>query len=356
MSAGGTGGHLFPAQRLAEILLEEQSQGWEILFVAGGLSNTPFFSRDSFCFEEVSCATFSFSKPLGLMKNGPQIFRGILQSRRILQTFQPDLVVGFGSFFTLPVLLAAAIHRIPIILHEQNAIPGKVNRFFSSLAHTTAITFPHSKRHLKGKTVEVSFPIRKKTEILEKSHWDYFGMNQDRLTLLVFGGSKGASFLNQLFLTAVANLKRTFQDLQVIHFTGHEKMSEEVRGVYEQLSIHAYVKAFEPHIAWAMQIADSAFARAGAGTIAELIEYELPAFLVPYPFASDNHQEKNAEHFVHVVKGGAMSVEKMLTPSLLTSRLCSLFASKSRMKDNIRKYKAKQTQRGLDSLIKDIIT
>src|SRR5262245_60720950 len=114
LSAGGTGGHLFPAQSLAEAL-----QGWDILFVAGGLATSHYFNRECFPFEEVACAH-------SVRKMGT-ICSGIHQSRKILSRFNPDVVVGFGSFFTLPVLAAAALIRKPIVLHEQNAVPGKVN-------------------------------------------------------------------------------------------------------------------------------------------------------------------------------------------------------------------------------------
>lgn len=140
LSAGGTGGHLFPAQ----VIASELKKSCEVLFVGGGLSKSRYFQRDLFSFEEICCATFSLSKPWKIIQGGKTIFKGLIESRKILREFKPDIVVGFGSFYTLPILIAAIWAKIPIVLHEQNAIPGKVNRLFSRFAKMTAITFPKS--------------------------------------------------------------------------------------------------------------------------------------------------------------------------------------------------------------------
>ena len=106
-----------------------------------------------------------------MLARSPRIVKGILESRRILRTFQPDAVVGFGSFYTLPLLIAAKMAKIPIILHEQNAIPGKVNRLFAPFAAMTAITFPDSAKYLRGKAEQVLFPVRPLPEIEPWSYW-----------------------------------------------------------------------------------------------------------------------------------------------------------------------------------------
>src|ERR1700722_8627470 len=261
LSAGGTGGHLFPAQSLAEELCE-----CEILFVAGGLETNSYFNRGCYSFEEVSCATFSFSKPMQFLQSCIAIYKGVQRSRKIVRRFAPHLVVGFGSFFTLPLLIAALLEKVPIVLHEQNAIPGKVNRLFSLFAHTITITFPMTRGLLKGKAgkgaIEVLFPIRKKSAIKREESWEYFGLSPSIPTLLVFGGSQGAAHLNALFLDALEHL--TCLSLQVLHFTGTQARAEEAKKRYASKKIDAVVKSFEPHMDRAMQIADFAISRAGA--------------------------------------------------------------------------------------------
>ena len=350
LSAGGTGGHLFPAQSLAAACPD-----LEILFVAGGLQNNAYFDQESFAFEEIECATFSFSKPKDVLKGGIKILKGVRSSQKIISRFQPDLVVGFGSFFTLPILAAAVFEKIPLILHEQNAIPGKVNRLFSHFANITAITFPVTCQYLTKKarqrSREVLFPLRKKEESTKEEILNYFGLTAHARTLLVFGGSQGAERLNALFFAALKSLS----NVQVLHFTGNEQRAARMRHLYAEQNRVAYVKAFEERMDLAMQIADLAVVRAGAATIAELIEYELPALLIPYPFATDNHQESNGAHFVSQVKGGTMYKEKDLDSNLMATVIEKQLACLCDLKKNILEYKRGRQAVQLHDLIEGIL-
>jgi len=270
-----------------------------------------------------------------LFRGGRLIFKGMRQSGKILRSFEPDVVVGFGSFYTLPLLLAAKREKIPIILHEQNAIPGKVNRLFSRFAHATAITFPVQ---IHGHTELVRFPLRKQKE---QDPWEYFGLEKGKPTLLVCGGSQGAVRLNELFLEALPRLS----GYQVLHFTGkNSEVHEEDYG-----GIAHCVKQFEPNLPLAMQIADLAITRAGASTIAELTETETPAILIPFPYATDNHQEKNAQHFV----GGEVYLEKDLTGEKL-AEVITRFPLKEKQKQ-IQEYKRNRNLKHLSDVIQDVI-
>lgn len=255
-------------------------------------------------------------------------------------------MVGFGSFLTLPVLLAALSLRIPFILHEQNAIPGKVNRLFSKFAVKTAITFPQSAAYLRGKTELVAFPLRKKSPMIN------FGFEKGKPTLLIFGGSQGAHKLNQLVLESAAHLTR----FQIFHFTGTEERAQKAIKRYTDLGIKHYVRAFEPCIDRAMECADVVISRAGASTVSELIEMETPAILIPFPYASENHQVKNAQHFVESIGGGSMILEQaLLGPNgsqQLASAIQKLYAEESPLKKkNIQLYKSNHHLRKLNDLI-----
>lgn len=306
LSAGGTGGHLFPARAVADELTDQ----CELLFVAGGLNSSPYFDR-SYPYKEIDTATFRFSKPLQVMRGGLKVARGVGQSRRILKEFAPDLIVGFGSFYTLPMLVAAKLEKIPFLLHEQNAHPGKVNCLFSRFAQTTAITFPSSRKYLKGESIEVAFPVRKS---MGGSAWDYFGFEK-RPTLLVFGGSQGSRAINSQMVNSI----NAFKDYQIIHFVGKHGDAKGMKKVYDKAGIVSCVKTFERRFDLALQIADFAICRAGASTIAELIKNTLPAILIPFPYASDDHQVENAAHFTNVVRGGVMLLENQINklPKLL---------------------------------------
>lgn len=280
------------------------------------------------------------------MRKGGKIIKGMGQGFSILRRFSPDVIVGFGSFYTLPVLLAALIRKVPIVLHEQNAIPGKVNRLFSRFAHTTAITFPESAYYLKGNKVEVTFPLSKRKEV---SAWDYFALTPGKPTLLIFGGSQGAYQLNALFLESVDKI---VFPVQILHFTGKHGSVDEAKKRYKTLGIPHCVKEFEPCMHAALQIADMALSRAGAATISELIETETPAILIPFPFASENHQEKNGEHFVKKVQGGWMHLEKTLTAEKLAKSITQFLEKELLVKKkNIQSFKKEHQIYELSHLI-----
>ncbi len=304
------------------------------------MNTNSFFDRACFNYEQINSATFSISNPLKLLRGSGHILKGVRQSQKIIRSFDPDIVVGFGSFYTLPLLVAAKLQNIPIVLHEQNAIPGKVNRLFSRFAHTTAITFPETANMLQGNARHVRFPIRPRLE--DEDPWSYFGLEKGRLTLLVFGGSQGARRLNELFVEALPQLS----GFQVLHFTGNFPVGD----IYQKLGIPHCVKAFEPKIHLAMQIADLAVTRAGAGTIAELIEYETPAILIPFPFAAENHQEKNAMHF----PGGATYLESALTAEKLAKAILSFPIEEK--KQDLQQYKKSCYHDSLTEVIKELIT
>lgn len=342
LSAGGTGGHLFPAQAVADKL-----QGkCEILFVGGGLGKSRYFDQSKYSFAEISTATFSLKSPWrGLFP----IFRGIFQSLRILRKFKPDVVVGFGSFFTFPLLVAAKLYRVPILLHEQNSLPGKVNRIFSRHAVTTAITFPETAKLLKGKSLRVAFPLRWVASRLDKKMaLSYFGLEEGVKTILVFGGSQGGAGLNRLFLDVVPSLPK---EIQVIHFTGNAETKEKASAVYRECGVRSCVKEFEAKMDLAWNLADMAFTRAGASTISELMEWEVPALLIPFPFATDQHQTKNGKHFTDVVRGGVMFIEEKTNPPELKEAIETLLKTQKIRKGLIQEYKRANICPELETLI-----
>lgn len=346
IAAGGTGGHLFPAQNFAA-----QLKGWDVLFVGTGLARHTCFDPKRFAFKEVSSASFSFSKPLEALKGGAVVLKGMRESQAILRDFSPSAVVGFGSFVSLPPLLAAKQAKIPIVLHEQNAIPGKVNRLFSRFATKTAITFPASKKHLKGEVEHVAFPMRARSFTSKVECWEYFGLQPDRPLILVFGGSAGASQLNRLFLETAEELSHW----QVVHITGSHDWAAKAQMRYEALNMRACVKVFEPLIDRAMEIADLAFTRSGAGTVSELLTFSLPALLVPYPFAAENHQMYNARYFVEDVGGGFVSLESTLDKRCVVELLQNLHQKRHQYKEAIRMFQKSVCLKPLHQLIEEMI-
>lgn len=362
ITVGGTGGHLFPAQALAKQLLERRSD-IDLLFAGGGLSKNRFFDRHTFPFEEVSSASPNFRSPLKLITGGFHIGMGVLQSRKILKKFDPDLVVGFGSYHTFPTLLAAQWASVPIVLHEANSYPGKVNRFFSKRVEVACIHFPETKRWLKGNTKEVELPLRdgyRPDAARRAEAFKYFGLNPSQLTILAFGGSQGAKAINRLFTeTMVRHLSRESIDIQVIHLTGDAALSTEIRQLYEDNGLKACVKEFESKMDLAWQAADLMISRSGAMTIAEQMQMEVPGILIPYPYAMDNHQEYNADFIVEDVGGALKVAEAGLTAPKLAQLISYLVADDrknlKKMRESIHKYKINFKRPDLYSVVSELI-
>lgn len=356
ITVGGTGGHVFPAISLGK-QLQQIDASIDLRYVGGNLASNPYFEHESFKHYSIDCATFKKKHPWALFKSTSKILLGIIQSHKIVKDYDPDLVVGFGSYYTLPILLAAKMKGIPFILHEANSIPGKVNRLLSKYAAMTGLHFPETASLLKGKTCEVGLPLRPgyhQGACSVHQAREYFNLDADCHTILVFGGSQGARNLNHIVCQALTN--NSFPKWQILHFTGDEEVSKTLSHEYKKSGIRACVKSFETRMDLAWQAADISIARAGAGTIAEQMEFEVPGILIPYPYATDNHQDKNADFLVNVVGGAVKFAEKDLTPSLLASELASFSKEKrERMSKAMKYYKIKNRAKDLCGLVLDEI-
>lgn len=317
ITMGGTGGHIFPAIALGK-QLSQADASLELLYAGGNLSANPYFEREAFPHHSIACATFKKKNPLAILKTLAKIALGVRQSLKILKAYKPDLVIGFGSYYTLPILLAAKMKGIPFILHEANSMPGKVNRLLSKYASAIGIHFPETEPLLNGKTYEVGMPLRQgyhKGACSLVQAREYFDLDISRFTILVFGGSQGALNLNHLVNKAfTAHLMDHKDQWQVIHLAGDAALSQLLRTEYHKAGIRACVKPFESRMDLAWQAADISIARAGASTIAEALEFEVPCILIPYPFATDNHQDKNADFLVKTVGGAVKFSEAEITP------------------------------------------
>lgn len=359
ITVGGTGGHVYPAMALAEQLVRDEP-GIELLFVGGGLSRNRYFERDAFTYKDVSCATLSLGNPWTALRHTGSILKGILQSNRIIKGFNPDVVVGFGSYHTLPILLAAKWRSIPIVLHEANRIPGRVNRLLSKHVELTGVHFADTAYHLKGKAKEIAIPLRSgytKGALSKEQARAHFQLDPKRPTLLIFGGSQGAQAINRLVSEAIVQLAES--QLQVLHFTGDVVAAQDIQKLYANAGVKATVKAFESRMDIAWQAANLIISRAGAGTIAEELEFEVPGILIPYPYATDNHQESNADFMVGIVRGAIKFTESGFEPETLAQEILTLFEDDEQgleeMKQAMRLYKQRTKSLNLCGVIRDMI-
>ncbi len=310
MAAGGTGGHLFPAQQLAAHLQKEDS----VLFAGHKLSQNPFFEKGDFPFIDVDASVLG----RGFLSAS---WKGFWKARRALAAFSPDVVVGFGSYHVFPVLLAALSLRRKIVLFEANCAPGKVNRFFAPFAWKVTAQFPTG---LPNEMLVPLLPWRtRQVHICSAEARRHYGLDRECRTLLVFGGSQGASFFNEWIPKVIP------QGCQAIHFAAGAE--ENVRKAYEKRGISAYVASFEKNMPLAYAAADGAVCRSGAGTLAELIRFAVPALLIPYPFSAEGHQKKNGE-FLHRAGGAFLLEQHEASPDALERNISDLLLQGSAMR------------------------
>ncbi len=324
IAAGGTGGHLLPAQQLAASLQSE----CDVLFAGHRLDTSAFFQREKYHFSSIRSAPFRLNLK-GLALFIKESFLGCFQSFRLIRRFSPDVVVGFGSFHSFPVLLAAVILRKKIVLFEANCLLGKVNRLFAPLSQIVASQFLLEKAPRNMRVVPLLPWTDQKRDIEKRQAIEGVGLSPDHPVCLVFGGSQGASFLNRSIPAAMP------KGIQVIHLAGNEKAALETSERYRAAKITAIVKSFETNMPLLYAAADFAVCRSGAGTMAELIRYSLPALLIPFPQAMDDHQRINAEFLAKKANGAKMLVEELADLSTLSQEIGQLIREKNEMRSNL---------------------
>jgi UDP-N-acetylglucosamine--N-acetylmuramyl-(pentapeptide) pyrophosphoryl-undecaprenol N-acetylglucosamine transferase len=306
VTGGGTGGHIYPAVAVA--LRARESLGADVTFIGSVAGPEGQAAGDAgLAFEGLELAGLVGKGPLAMIKAMRLFLRATLRCRRLFRDDPPDCVFGTGGYASAPACFAAASMKYPLILHEMNYEPGLVTRLLSRRASAVSVAFEGTTGLLRrgARGVVTGVPVRREIEALagvgERAaasagalrEWD---LEAGRKTLLVFGGSQGASALNVAAWEAIPAVSAR-RDIQVLHITGNrdfgdrrrEALSEDLKGtgiIYRPVAYSARM-----HLAYA--VADLALARAGAGTMAELSAAFLPAVLVPFPHAG-GHQELNA--------------------------------------------------------------
>lgn len=352
IAAGGTGGHMFPAQALAKELI---NSGHHVLFSGAKLDSNKFFHKDLFDFKVVSSSTILKRSLATLFSSVACLIKGCKEAWKIIDDFHPDVVVGFGSFHSVPLLVAAVGKKVPIILFESNAWPGRVNRLFSRFAKISAVQFSQTMNVLKGRTCLVEVPFwQKQGQILcsQSEARLYYGLEVDRPTLLVFGGSQGAKKINEAIAKVLAS-KDLLISLQIIHLIGKGEPVQMFQQHYENAGIKACVKTFEDQMHYAWMAADFAVCRAGAATIAEMIRFEIPAVLVPFAKASEDHQKINAQELERL--GASICVdEASLDKPLFQKALSMLMDETQSMQQALHAFKTLENKSRLSQVVENM--
>ncbi len=245
------------------------------------------------------------------------------QAWDILRDFHPDIVIGTGGYVSFPVVYIATVLGCKTIIHEQNAMPGLANRHLAKRVGHTLLTFAEAQKYLSAKSLHVTgLPVRKSIGQLNKdAARKKLQMNDKLFTLIVFGGSRGAASINRAMLELIPHIEK--EPIQVVWITGeinYPEIMDQIKHHPGQLpkdiQIHPYMYEMEV----ALAAADLAVCRAGASTISELALLGLPAIFIPYPYAADNHQEKNARALV-AKKAADLVIDEFLDGDTLYRRI-----------------------------------
>ncbi|MBK0327322.1 UDP-N-acetylglucosamine--N-acetylmuramyl-(pentapeptide) pyrophosphoryl-undecaprenol N-acetylglucosamine transferase [Rhodobacteraceae bacterium F11138] len=322
MAAGGTGGHMFPAQALAEAML---SRGWRVRLStdARGARYTGGFPHSTEI-TEVSSATFARGGLAAKAMVAPRIAVGVMSAARQMLRDRPDVVVGFGGYPSIPALGAAVLLGRPRMIHEQNGVLGRVNQLFSTRVSCVACGVWPTDLPDGSNGLHVGNPVRK--AVLDRAGASYIPPGDYPMSVLVMGGSQGARILSDVVPDAVAALPDDMRrHLRISHQARPEDL-DRVTARYAELGIDADVQPFFQDVPRRMSEAQLVISRAGASSIADLTVIGRPSILIPFAAAAGDHQTANARGLVDA--GAAILIpESALDVTSLSAQMATVLGN-----------------------------
>jgi UDP-N-acetylglucosamine--N-acetylmuramyl-(pentapeptide) pyrophosphoryl-undecaprenol N-acetylglucosamine transferase len=329
IAAGGTGGHVYPAISVGKIF---RSNGYEVVFVGRpGSFEELKFKEYGFKVININSSMFQFKN---FLKFALDNFRGFFEALSMISKERPEVVLGAGGYTSFPVIAASIVLGVPYFLYEQNIIPGRANQVLKWKSKKIFLGFPDVYGYFRKKDIFSGNPIRFNIDSIDKDYALNFFELANKPTLLIFGGSSGARKINAIFLNIIEKLLSQV-DIQIIFITG-PKLFNEVLKIGEGFSKNLRILPYLENIELAYAISNFAVARGGAMTLTELVKSKVPGIIIPYPYARDNHQLKNA---LFLQNKGCIDVidEKKLNEELLYQKLVYYFSHVDiirKMKDN----------------------
>lgn len=323
LAAGGTGGHIFPAEALAS---ELRKRGWQPVLVtdrrfSGFKSAVKEADNGTLPVYTISTASLSGSllKKLAGIK---ALMVGFQQSRKLLKKLQPAAVIGFGGYPSFPTLWVAAHRGIPTIIHEQNAVMGRANRVLARYVDRVALSFRETtglSAAEQTKSVHTGNPVREAVRALRQVNYPLL-QEHGMMHLLVLGGSLGATVFSKVVPQALASLPPAVKNRIRVDQQCRQADLEQTNAIYEEADIHADLAPFFHDVPARLASAHLVISRAGASTVAELMTAGRPAILVPYPHAMDDHQTTNGRA-LEEAGGGWVIPEPAFTPEVLRAKI-----------------------------------
>ncbi|MGE5632999.1 MAG: undecaprenyldiphospho-muramoylpentapeptide beta-N-acetylglucosaminyltransferase [Caulobacteraceae bacterium] len=337
LSGGGTGGHIYPAVSIAKEI-KKRYKDVDILFIGTekGLENS-IVPKEGFNLKNIKVRGFerrlSFANVIAVKESVVSLF----SVAKVIRSFKPDIVIGTGGYVCGSVLLAAALLNIPTLIHEQNAFPGVTNKILSRMADVVALNFKEASKYFpnNNKIIVTGNPIR--SDILnatKEAGLREFGFTRDLPVVFVVGGSRGAKKINESVLP-IAKYCTSGKSFQMLHMTGQSQY-ESVLESYKKEGIPTgtsllKVVPYLHNMPQALAASDIIISRCGASTLSEITALGKPSILIPFPYATDNHQEYNARA---LEKNGAAVVilERDLNDNILFSEVMNMLQNPDKTK------------------------
>ncbi|MGG3466578.1 undecaprenyldiphospho-muramoylpentapeptide beta-N-acetylglucosaminyltransferase [Neobacillus pocheonensis] len=340
VSGGGTGGHIYPALALIREIQKENKQA-EFLYIGtiNGLESK-IVPRENIAFKSIHITGFKRKLSFENVKTVFRFLKGVQDSKKILKEFNPDVVIGTGGYVCGPVVYAASKLRIPTIIHEQNSVPGLTNKFLSRYVSKIAICFEEAKEYFpKDKVVFTGNP--RASEVIGKDGIKgrlSAGLSTTMPAVLIFGGSRGARPINEAVVKALAEFgEKPYQILYVTGDVHFDDVKKEVELVGNPKNV--VIKPFIHNMPEVLAGIDLVVSRAGATSLAEITSLGIPSILIPSPYVTNNHQEKNARSLSD--HGAAkLLLEKELTNKSLIGHIDRILLNNENL--NEMKVKAKK--------------
>lgn len=323
LAAGGTGGHMFPAEALAGELL---ARGLRVALVTDRRGRGFGDRLPAVETHRISAGGISGGGMIRRARGVLKLAVGLVQARRLISQLAPDLAVGFGGYPSVPTILAAARAGVTTVLHEQNAVLGRANRLLARRATRIATSFPAVETMVPidpGKLTLTGNPVRPAIAALADQPYPVPAGAEDAIGLLVLGGSQGARVFGRVVPAAIALLPRDLRSRLRIAQQCRVEDLESARAAYARLGLKAELATFFDDVPLRLSAAHLVISRSGASTVAELAAAGRPAILVPYPHATDDHQTANAKA-VSEVGAAWLMPERVFTPEALAERLQSV--------------------------------
>lgn len=331
VTAGGTGGHIYPALSIIEKMQENND---EILYI--GTTNrmeSEIIPKKGIRYEGIEI--YGLSK--NIVFNFKNIFKTIKSYKKcksIIKSFKPDVVIGFGGYVTLPVIYAAHKLGIKTAIHEQNLIPGKTNKFLSNISNVVFVSFENSKKYIKNNNVIYSScPTGERALYLNKHNKEDLGFLRDKKLIIIVMGSLGSKTVTDKLKDFLTTFDRT--DSEVLFITGRNCYND---AKDYKVGKNVRIIEFYDNLPALMKDADVIISRAGASTITEILMLERLSILIPSPYVANNHQFFNAKD-ISDNNLGLMIEEKDLNKEVLNNKINDLFKNKDIYYDNLKKYK-----------------